>query len=104
LVVHSVTDKLPSLGLAAKDNHRLSAHQIVIGVVVNGVPQAYPLETVRELGKISGTLGGEEVTIRYLPDGDAVDVKLEGASLPVERGWWQGWSEFHPETDVYPSL
>lgn len=91
-----ITDRVPAPGLAAKDDNRLPAHEMVIG----GAARAYPLEAVRELGEISDTLGGQAVTIRYYPDGDAVDVRVGDDSLPVERGWWQGWSEFHPETDV----
>ena len=97
----SGTDRFAGPGLAARDDHRLPAHEIVIGVVADGVARAYPLAVVRKLGEISDTLGGKMVTIIYHPEGDTVTVQGESSTLQMERGWWLGWSEFHPDTDIF---
>jgi hypothetical protein len=97
----SGTNKFATPGLAAKDDHRLPAHQMVIGVQVNDEARAYPLDLVRELGKINDTLGGRQIIIIYHPTGDNVDVRMGEEPLRVEHLWWQGWSEFHPQTDVF---
>lgn len=88
-------------GLVAKKDNCLPLHEVVIGIEVNGAVCAYSLAVVREKGEITDSLGGQPITISYHPEGDSVEVWAGEESLKFERGWWLGWSEFHPETEIY---
>lgn len=88
-------------GLVAKKDNRLPLHEVVIGVDVNGAARAYPLDVVREKGEITDSLGGQPITINYHPEGDSVEVRMGEEPVSIERLWWLGWSEFHPETDIF---
>ena len=88
-------------GLAAKEDCRLPLHQVVIGLEVGEESRAYPLQLLRDLGKVEDRLGGKKVVLRYRPEGDRIEAAVSGNPAWVERTWWLGWSEFHPHTDVY---
>jgi hypothetical protein len=88
-------------GLSPLDK-RLDAHEMVIGVVLNGEAKAYPLTALRSLGVLHDPVGGEMLEIRYIPLGDSIAIQKAGeAVVPYERQWWLGWSEFHPRSAIY---
>jgi hypothetical protein len=88
-------------GLSPLDK-RLDAHEMVIGVVVRGEARAYRLETLRTQGTIRDQVGGEDLSLDYIPAGDRVQIcTTNGERLSYERQWWLGWSEFHPRSAIY---
>ncbi len=87
-------------GRKSLDN-RLSAHEEVVGIRLNGEARAYPLKALRERGTIEDVLGGESIAIHYEEGAGRVCAFRDGKNLPVQREWWLGWSEFHPYTSVY---
>lgn len=88
-------------GLAARRDRRLPLHEVVFGLEVGGEDRAYPLQMLRKLGQIEDFLGGQAVTLRYHPEGDQIEATAGGEPIWGERTWWLGWSEFHPNTDVF---
>lgn len=52
---------------------------------------------------IYGPLAGETLEIRYSRETSSLTAhRLDGRPDPIiERHWWLGWNEFHPETTVY---
>ena len=88
-------------GLSSSDN-RLRPHDVIIGVVANGVAKAYLLDTLRTHLAVMDQVGGETIQIVYDEAGDQVTVVTEdGARLKHKRQWWSGWSEFHPRSEIY---
>jgi hypothetical protein len=76
--------------------------------------------TERSTGRVGAferEIGGEEVRLALRDgmlqiEGGAARWELSGEPLdggePLQRVaalrvWWQGWKEFHPQSDVYPS-
>lgn len=96
-----ITHRAKLRGLTLIDK-RLDQHEMVIGIVINGVPKAYPLENLRLLKVIDDEIGGVEIQLTYNAKGDRVIVNtLDGTFMQHERQWWLGWSEFHPRTAVF---
>jgi hypothetical protein len=88
-------------GLSPLDK-RLDAHEVIVGVVINGVAKAYPLAVLRRAGALQDQVGGQSIQIQYHPHGDGVTVHTpEGQAVSYERQWWLAWSEFHPRSAVY---
>ena len=91
-------------GLSPADR-RLGAHEVVIGLAVNGAAKAYPLAALRAEKVITDRLGGEEVVLEYHAFGERVSAHdRNGAALRFERQWWLAWSEFHPRSAIYGSI
>jgi hypothetical protein len=91
---------------------RLGQHDFIIGIIVSGMPKAYPLARLVEKGTIKDMVAGVPVTLVY--DENANRVKAfteigkrskEGHAqlkpIPIERQWWLAWSEYHPGSDLY---
>jgi hypothetical protein len=74
-------------------------------VQVNGKTKAYPLSEVRSSGSFTDTVGGVELEIEF--DGSTEVLRIrrrDGEPDPiVEKHWWLGWNEFHPDTEIYRS-
>jgi len=88
-------------GLSGQD-HRLDPHQIVIGVIINGVAKVYPLEILRANPNTVDKVAGETIQLLYDAEGDQVVIKTsDGKRLHYERQWWAGWREFHPRSEIY---
>jgi len=98
--LHS-TEILNVDGLSPRDT-RLPQHELIIGVVISGAAKAYPLALLQSLGTVEDNLGGETLQIEYYSKGDRVDIQTQDRQ-PVQhqRGWWLGWSEFHPRSEVF---
>jgi len=88
-------------GLEGVD-HRLDAHELVIGVVVAGEAKAYPLTVLQSRPVLHDRVGGQDLTITYHPADDRVVIQgEEDRNLPHQRQWWLAWSEFHPRSAIY---
>lgn len=99
-VLDRVTSHAAVPGLTPRDR-RLPSHQFVIGITLDGVARAYPLETLKGLHVIEEEVEGKLVCLEYAPVHDAVKVSVDGDQIAVARTWWTGWYEFHPETTLY---
>jgi hypothetical protein len=78
----------------------LPRRETVFGVQVNGKAKAYPLSEVRSSDPFSDTLGGVELEIEFDEVTEVLRVRRrDGEPDPiVEKHWWLGWNEFHPDT------
>lgn len=81
---------------------RLSGEVMVVGLVHRGVAWAWPLEVVIAAGQVTQPVDDGVLAVRYLPERDLVEavVERDAARTPVrvERLFWAGWYEFHPDT------
>ena len=95
-------------GLNPNDN-RLPSHEEVGGILLNGIARAYPLSVLQTVNTVNDTVGSVPLTICYDPHADkiaAYHLDENGRPdptqpLPVQRQYWLGWSEFHPETTIF---
>jgi hypothetical protein len=102
--VLKITEHLQVRGLSPADR-RMEAHQMIIGLVVNGEAKAYPLAILRAAGSITDRVGEEQIKLEYHSGGDRVSIQNQrGIALPYERQWWLGWSEFHPRSAIYSAV
>lgn len=75
----------------------------VLGVLAGGKAKAYPFsELARAAGPVSDVVGGQRVTIRFLPQGPAAEAQdANGRALAATTLFWFAWAAFHPTTDIY---
>jgi len=95
-----------------KLDKRLGQHDFIVGIIVSGIPKAYPLARLIEQGTIKDTVAGIPVTLVYDEKANRVKAFAEGEkgakedharleAIPVVRQWWLAWSEYHPGSDLY---
>lgn len=77
--------------------------QPVLGVVIDGVAQAYPLSELEKSGSVvQDEIGGKPVTVRFDKRGQSAEIFDEqGNQLPGVLAYWFAWYAFHPDTSVY---
>jgi len=104
---------------------RLPQHDFIIGLMVDGIPRAYPLSRLVEKKTISDNIGGVPIMLIYeeganrvkafrLPKGQESQTALEGGrvriteevimrseKIPFVRQWWLAWSEYHPNSELF---
>jgi hypothetical protein len=87
-------------------SNALPRRETVFGVQVNGKAKAYPLSEVRSSGPFSDTVGGVELEIEFDEPAEVLRVRrCDGEPDPiVEKHWWLGWNEFHPDTEAFRFL
>ena len=98
--------KTPGLN---RNDTRLPSHEEVGGLLLNGEARAYPLTHLKNAELIPDTLGGVLVTVFYDAPNDRLhayrqteDGRLDTTQpLPIQRQFWLGWSEFHPQTTIF---
>ena len=81
----------------------LPKRELVFGVTVNGRAKAYPLSEVEPEMRFRDRVGGEELLLEYDADAEYLSAIKEesGEPLIVEKHWWLGWKEFHPQTEIW---
>ena len=95
-----------------KLDKRLGQHDFIIGIIVSGIPKAYPLACLVEQGTIKDRVAGVSVILLYDKKADRVKAfagKGQGSNedvtqlepIPVVRQWWLAWSEYHPGSDIF---
>ncbi len=87
------------------DRHRedLETKEWVYGVVVNGQAKAYRRRALPGGRRVSDTVGGQKVLIRFDPESLELEVKNaeSGEEIPNTPAYWFAWQAFHPETEVF---
>jgi hypothetical protein len=81
----------------------LPKRETVFGVVVNGQSKAYPKSSLTDGQTFSDHVGGVEITLSYDAEAEHFLAARTDTSepIPVEKHWWLGWKEFHPETEIW---
>ena len=76
----------------------------VVGVIVNGMPKAYPVRELERLGgkTITDTVGGTSIHLQYDARARFVEVAAEdNANIPSVSVYWFAWQAFYPNTELY---
>lgn len=75
----------------------------VLGLVVGTHAKAYPESLLEEITELHDHMGGHEILLSRNPVSRVVRAHLlsSGREIPVQRHWWFGWKEFHPDTAIW---
>lgn len=81
----------------------LPIRETIWSLELNGKSKAYPLTELKKITKISDTLGGIDIDIKYNPNTNAISGKntVTGELLKFQNHSWFGWKEFHPRTEIW---
>ena len=102
-VLEKVTSVATVPGRTRRDE-RLRAHEMVVGIVVDDEARAYPLIELGRLGRVEEVVNGRQLEIAYDETHDVVRAFVDGTPVTVQRTWWSGWFEFHPQTKIFTSI
>lgn len=88
-----------------KHRDELPNKEWVVGVVINGVPKAYPVIQLEKLGgrPLADTVGGKSVRVVYDPERQwpKVTEAESGEAIPHVSVFWFAWQAFYPATLLY---
>ncbi|MEQ8995862.1 MAG: DUF3179 domain-containing (seleno)protein [Coleofasciculus sp. B1-GNL1-01] len=96
-----VTPKVTMPGFA--DLSGLPQRETVFGISFNGVSKAYPLSELNTISQFTDNFNGKNVELVYDQKENclAAKEKENNQTLIVEKHWWLGWKEFHPNTEIW---
>jgi len=81
---------------------RLEVHAAVVGVLLDdGTTIAFDVESARSV-----LADGDEVELGRVslhPEGGGFTVESDGVELPSHEAFWFAWSQFHPDTLLWPN-
>lgn len=100
-MLNKVTPKVLMPGYS--DLSELPARETVFGVNYNGISTAYPMLEVLGMNKFEDKYNGKLITLYYNSDANYLTAYETETlkELIVEKQWWLGWKEFHPETIIW---
>lgn len=88
------------------DLRGLPKRETVFGITVNGSSKAYPISKLATGMRFSDRIGNQEIVLEY--DSEArylsASEKATGKPILVEKHWWLGWKEFHPNTEIWENV
>jgi hypothetical protein len=99
-------DGIPSLDqpkfITAQDADFLRNNDLVIGVMIDGIAKAYPLESIVQMDDpLDDQIGNMDIVIRPLKGGGVEVIDKHSNLLPSIVAYWFAWSGFNQETLVY---
>jgi hypothetical protein len=85
---------------------RISPTEEMVGLVIAGEARAWSVASLQKRGELQDTLGGTALRLEASPNSRLVRAyradDREGLSpLPIQRGRWLGWQEFHPTSSFW---
>lgn len=80
----------------------LPLREIVFGVHYNGLAVAYPLSMLKDEKEFMEDFNGQKVKLIFNKKANFLNaVNSEtNEKILVEKHWWLGWKEFHPNTKI----
>jgi hypothetical protein len=101
-LLKSATDRITT-PWRTRLSKRLPLRETVFGIRIGNASRAYPLSEISDGDGFEDEVAGVRLALNYDPaTGLLTARRLDGGPDPVvERHWWLGWNEFHPQTTVY---
>jgi len=96
-----ITPKVTPPGFT--DLQGLPTRETVFGIDYNGVSKAYALSEIKSMGTFVDFFNGKELKLEYNKRSEYLSAFTMETNRPVivEKHWWLGWKEFHPETEIW---
>jgi len=101
-ILEKVTRAMVAPGLT-KDDDRLPPFEMVVGISIGDLTRAYPLAQLQRLGTIEEKIADRLIRLSYKAGDNQVEAFINGVPQHVQRTWWIGWYEFHPQTTIFKS-
>ena len=81
----------------------LPERETVFGIEYNGISKAYPMTKIMDKYYFEDTYNGKIIDLHYNADANYLSAKVRESEteIVVEKHWWLGWKEFHPETEIW---
>lgn len=84
----------------------LPVRETVYGISYNGIDRAYPKSEIDGLSHFEDLFNDKKIILEYNKSSEYLsafeyDTKK---SIIVEKHWWLGWKEFHPETEIWKNV
>jgi len=80
----------------------LEKRETIFGISFNGIERAYPETELIKHPNFLDYFGNQKVNISYNPQAHSLSaIDEKGHKLLIERHWWLGWKEFHPNTEIW---
>lgn len=81
----------------------LPRRETVFGINYNGISRAYPKSELGNCDSFEDQYLGKTLALEYNKEADYLYAreKKSGNEVIVEKHWWLGWKEFHPETKIW---
>lgn len=84
------------------EDDRIHPKNVIFGIEVNGVFKAYREEDLKDVGVITDTVDGVNVTVERDEVGIVKVTNTDtGEEIVKERDFWFAWYAFHPNTLLY---
>lgn len=96
-----ITPKITPPGFT--DLKGLPTRETVFGISYNGISRAYPKTEIENLTTFSDHYYEKKLNLEYDKSSDyltAIDAERK-EQIIVEKHWWLGWKEFHPDTEIW---
>jgi len=76
--------------------------ELVVGIVINGLARAYPLEQLKKAGVSQDSLAGKELTLSFDGATDRLSVvDAQGNSIEQMTAYWFVWKAIWPDTERF---
>nr|WP_279237194.1 DUF3179 domain-containing (seleno)protein [Alkaliphilus pronyensis] len=81
----------------------LPPRAVVFGIDYNNIQRAYPLSSIADKNVFVDNFGDKVLILSFDKNGGFLYAKEPDSqsTIIVEKHWWLGWKEFHPETEIY---
>ncbi|WP_203258842.1 DUF3179 domain-containing (seleno)protein [Hyunsoonleella ulvae] len=96
-----ITPKITPPGFT--DLKGLPTRETVFGISYNGISRAYPKSELKNKTIFSDTFDKKKLNLKYDQLSEyltATDAETK-EEIIVEKHWWLGWKEFHPNTEIW---
>ena len=81
----------------------LPPREVVFGIAYNNIQRAYPLNVIVDKNEFEDDFGDKVLILNFDKTGEFLYAKepVSEVAVKVEKHWWLGWKEFHPNTEIY---
>ena len=81
----------------------LPPREVVFGIDYNNIQRAYPLNVIVDKNEFEDDFGDKALILNFDRTGEFLYAEEPGSevAVKVEKHWWLGWKEFHPNTEIY---
>jgi hypothetical protein len=99
--LETTTTKITPPGFS--DISELPPRETVFGIDYNGQSKAYPRTELKGKSVFRDVFGDRNVELFFDEEADYLTAKDADTNtkIIVEKHWWLGWKEFHPETQIW---
>lgn len=103
-LLHIVTSRVSVPGIT--DLSGLPKRETVFGIAIDGISKAYPISELHLGIQFLDRVANVELLLEYDGDGRYLSAVRNDTGEPiiVEKHWWLGWKEFHPDTEIWQHI